>query len=147
MLRTGKLAAVVALVAASTAIACGGASLSTASTDAGHDVNLHLTAVLPVDAGPDVVSYPVYAPAPPKPPSPTAPTASGLNRFYGAAFTDIGSAFNAPSTADFKVGSGAELRVDFTIGFIELFTFAFGYAHGWSTDGIDKFYCVSTAQF
>ena len=84
--------------------------------------------ILNVDRG--VSTYPIF-----------------LNRFYGAAFTDIGSAFNAPSTADFKVGSGAELRVDFTIGFIELFTFAFGYAHGWSTDGIDKFYCVSTAQF
>jgi Tol biopolymer transport system component len=70
-----------------------------------------------------------------------------LNRFYGAAFTDIGSAFDAPSTADFKIGSGAELRTDFTIGFIEAFTFRLGLAHGWSTDGINKLYFVSAAQF
>jgi len=70
-----------------------------------------------------------------------------LNRFYGAAFTDIGSAFGLPSRADFKVGSGAELRVDFTIGFIEQFTFRLGYAHGWSTDGIDKLYFLSAVQF
>ena len=70
-----------------------------------------------------------------------------LNRFYGAAFTDFGSAFTVPSAADFKLGSGAELRTDFTIGFIEAFTFRLGYAHGWSTDGIDKVYFISAAQF
>jgi hypothetical protein len=70
-----------------------------------------------------------------------------LNRLYGAVFTDFGSAFGQPSTADFKLGSGAELRTDFTIGFIEAFTFRLGYAHGWSTDGIDKFYFISAVQF
>ena len=70
-----------------------------------------------------------------------------LNRFYGAAYTDVGSAFNDPRLADFKIGSGAEVRMDFTIGFIEAFTFRLGYAHGWSTDGLDKVYFVSAAQF
>jgi hypothetical protein len=70
-----------------------------------------------------------------------------LNRFYGTAFTDFGSAFGLPSSADFKLGSGAELRTDFTIGFIESFTFRLGYAHGWSTDGLDKVYFISAAQF
>jgi hypothetical protein len=70
-----------------------------------------------------------------------------LNRFYGTAFTDFGSAFALPSTADFKIGSGMELRTDFTIGFIEAFTFRLGYAHGWSTDGLDKVYFISAVQF
>ena len=70
-----------------------------------------------------------------------------LNRFYGTVFTDIGSAFSNPSSADFKIGTGAALRVDFTIGFIEAFGFELGYAHGWSTDGLDKVYFVSVVQF
>jgi hypothetical protein len=84
--------------------------------------------ILNVDRG--VSTYPIF-----------------LNRFYGTAFTDFGSAFSAPATADWKLGSGAELRMDFTIGFIEAFTFRLGYAHGWSTDGIDKVYFVSAVQF
>jgi hypothetical protein len=70
-----------------------------------------------------------------------------LNRLYGTVFTDVGSCFGPPSTADFKVGSGAELNVDFTIGFIEGFTFRLGYAHGWSVDGLDKVFVVSAVQF
>lgn len=70
-----------------------------------------------------------------------------LNRLYGAAFGDFGSAFDAPSSADFKLGTGAELRTDFTIGFIEAFTFRLGYAHGWSVDGLDTVYFVSAVQF
>ncbi len=84
--------------------------------------------LLNVDRG--VSSYPIF-----------------LNRLYGAAFTDFGSAFAAPSAADFKLGSGAELRTDFTIGFIEAFTFRLGYAHGWSSDGIDNVYFLSAVQF
>lgn len=84
--------------------------------------------ILNVDRG--VSTYPIF-----------------LNRFYGAAFTDIGSAFGQPSTADFKIGSGAEVRVDFTLGYIEAFTFRMGYAHGWSTDGLDKLYFLSAVQF
>jgi hypothetical protein len=84
--------------------------------------------ILNVDRG--VSTYPVF-----------------LNRLYGTVFTDVGSAFGAPSTADFKVGSGAELRVDFTIGYIESFNFRLGYAHGWSTDGLDKLYFLSAIQF
>ncbi len=70
-----------------------------------------------------------------------------LNRLYATVFTDIGSCFGSLSSADFKVGSGAELNVDFTIGFIEAFTFRLGYAHGWSTDGLDKLFFVSAVQF
>jgi hypothetical protein len=70
-----------------------------------------------------------------------------LNRVDGNVFGDFGSAFGQPSTADFKLGTGAELWVDFTIGYIESFTFRFGYAHGWSTDGLDSFYVVSAIAF
>jgi triacylglycerol lipase len=45
-------------------LACGG-SAHVEAADAGVDANLHLTSVLPVEAGPDVVSYPVYTPAAP----------------------------------------------------------------------------------
>ncbi len=70
-----------------------------------------------------------------------------LNRFYGTGYADFGSAFNNPSSADFKLGTGVALRTDFTIGFIEAFTFELGYAHGWSTDGLDKFYFDAVSQF
>jgi hypothetical protein len=70
-----------------------------------------------------------------------------LQRVNGVVFSDLGSAFGQPSTADFKVGTGAELWVDFTIGYVEAFTFRFGYAHGWSTDGIDQLYVVSAVAF
>ena len=84
--------------------------------------------ILNIDRG--VSTYPVF-----------------LNRMNGAVFSDFGGAFGQPSTADFKLGSGAELWVDFTIGYIESFTFRFGYAHGWSTDGLDQFYVVSAVAF
>ena len=78
MLQRGtQLAAALRLLAASTAVACGGASSATSAADAGHDVNLHLSATLPVDAGPDVVSYPIYDPAPPAPAAPSAPAETG----------------------------------------------------------------------
>ena len=44
--------------------------------------------ILNVDRG--VSTYPIF-----------------LNRFYGTVFSDFGSAFSAPATADWKLGSGA----------------------------------------
>jgi len=53
--------------------ACGGAS-SVSAADASVDAGLRLSSELPVEAGPDVVSYPVYKPAPPvAPPAKPAP--------------------------------------------------------------------------
>jgi len=111
MLQTGKIAGLLGLLAASTAVACGGASASTSPADAGRDVNLHLTAVLPVDAGPDVVSYPIDAPAPPQPPAPTAPTESGpypIVLMHGMA--GFNTLANLPVTISYFNGVQADLK-------------------------------------
>jgi hypothetical protein len=70
-----------------------------------------------------------------------------LNRISGVLFTDYGSAFDDASTAKFKTGSGGELWLDFTLGYIIGFTFRAGYAHGWSSGGIDKEYFVAAIPF
>ncbi len=60
-LRAMKLLAACFLLTGS---GCGSAA-SVGAPDAGTDAGLRFSAELPVEAGPDVVSYPVYTPAPP----------------------------------------------------------------------------------
>ena len=70
-----------------------------------------------------------------------------LNRINGAAFVDLGSAFDSTSTADFKTGVGGELWFDVTLGYILNFTFRAGFARGVSSGGIDKAYFVAAVPF
>jgi hypothetical protein len=70
-----------------------------------------------------------------------------LNRVTGAAFVDYGSAFDDAYTAKFKTGAGGELWFDFTLGYLETFTFRLGYARGLSSGGIDKPYFIAAIPF
>jgi hypothetical protein len=70
-----------------------------------------------------------------------------LNRITGAAFVDYGSAFNDPSAAAFKTGTGAELWFELTLGYTLDFLFRAGYARGWASEGLDKLYFVAALPF
>ena len=70
-----------------------------------------------------------------------------LNRVTGNAFFDYGSAFDEFRTAKFKSGTGAELWFDFTLGYVQSFTFRLGYARGLASGGIDKIYWVASVPY
>jgi hypothetical protein len=70
-----------------------------------------------------------------------------LNRISGAAFVDYGSAFDDPTTAEFKTGVGAELWFDLTLGYVLGFTFRAGHAKGLASGGIDKTYFVAAIPY
>ena len=70
-----------------------------------------------------------------------------LNRVNGSAFLDYGSAFDDPANAHFKTGVGAELWLDFTLGYVLGFTFRAGYAKGLASGGMDKTYFVAVVPF
>lgn len=70
-----------------------------------------------------------------------------LNRVSGAAFVDVGSAFDDPKSAAFKTGVGGELWFDLTLGYLLGFTFRAGFARGVSSGGIDKLYFVAAVPF
>ena len=70
-----------------------------------------------------------------------------LSRISGDVFTDYGSAYDDPRTAQFKTGSGAELWFDLTFSYVVSMTFRLGFAHGWASAGIDHAYFVAVAAF
>jgi hypothetical protein len=70
-----------------------------------------------------------------------------LNRVSGVLFVDYGSAFDDATTALFKTGTGGELWFDTTLSYTLGFTFRAGFAHGWASEGIDKFYFVAAVPF
>jgi hypothetical protein len=70
-----------------------------------------------------------------------------LNRISGATFVDYGSAFDQPTSAEFKTGVGGELWFDLTLGYTLGFTFRAGYAKGLASGGIDKLYFVAAVPF
>lgn len=70
-----------------------------------------------------------------------------LNRISGAAFVDVGGAFEDPRTAKFRAGTGGELWLDTTLGYFGSFSFRFGYARGLATGGIDKVYFVVASPY
>lgn len=64
-----------------------------------------------------------------------------LNRAYGTLFVDWGDAFyGKPVLADFRFGVGAEVLVDFTLGYFLQFTMRVGVARGLSDGGATQFY-------
>jgi triacylglycerol lipase len=87
--------------------ACGGAS--SVAADAGVDANLNLTSELPVEAGPDVVSYPTYTPAPPvPPPTPVAEGPYPIVLMHGMA--GFNSLANLPIDISYFNGIQADLK-------------------------------------
>jgi hypothetical protein len=64
-----------------------------------------------------------------------------LNRLYAGAFLDVGDAFSGRlDLSTFLFGTGAELFVDFTLGYFLLFTLRVGVARGLSEGGETQFY-------
>ena len=64
-----------------------------------------------------------------------------LNRTHATVFVDVGDAYAGrfdPTTL--RVGVGAELFVDFTVGYVLPLTFRVGYAYGAMEDGGSQFY-------
>ncbi|MCB9592932.1 MAG: PD40 domain-containing protein [Sandaracinaceae bacterium] len=62
-----------------------------------------------------------------------------LNRLHATVFADAGDAFFGGAQLDrFRVGVGASLHLDFTIGYLLAFTLRVGYARGLSDGGIDQ---------
>jgi outer membrane protein assembly factor BamA len=66
-----------------------------------------------------------------------------FERIHAAAFTDLGLAFDGvPTPSRYRVGVGAELRANVTLGYYGYFLIRAGYARGVSRDGIDQPYLV-----
>jgi hypothetical protein len=64
-----------------------------------------------------------------------------FNRLHGTVFVDVGDAFSGSfDLATFRVGVGAELLLDITLGYLLPFTVRVGYARGLMEDGIDQVY-------
>lgn len=70
-----------------------------------------------------------------------------LNRINGDIFSDWGTAFNDANNARFKLGSGAEIQFESTMGYIAQFIFRLGYAHGFQSLGADKFYFLAAIPY
>lgn len=70
-----------------------------------------------------------------------------LNRITGDVFSDWGTAFNDANDARFKLGSGAEIQFESTMGYIAQFIFRLGYAHGWQSLGTDKLYFLAAIPY
>jgi hypothetical protein len=47
----------------------------------------------------------------------------------------------------FKTGAGAELWFDTTLGYLLPFTWRLGFAHGFSSAGIDKAYFIAAVPY
>ena len=68
-----------------------------------------------------------------------------LRRITGALFTDVGNAFFGDFTRHgWRVGSGAELRFDFKLGYYFESQIQFGVAKGLSKEGLTEYYWVTT---
>jgi Tol biopolymer transport system component len=68
-----------------------------------------------------------------------------LRRIHGAILTNVGNAFYGDVTAHgWKVGVGAELRLDFKLGYYYESLLQFGVAKGLSTGGITDYYWVTS---
>ena len=71
-----------------------------------------------------------------------------LRRIWGAAFTDAGNAFFGPfHPQDVKVGSGAEVHLQFNLAYYLEADLKIGFAHGFSAPGGDQVYVVAATTF
>jgi outer membrane translocation and assembly module TamA len=59
-----------------------------------------------------------------------------VNRLYAGVFADVGDAFTGRlRDAEWRLGTGAELLIDFTLGYFLAFTLRVGIARGWMDGG------------
>ena len=71
-----------------------------------------------------------------------------VNRLYGGVFLDVGDAFNGPiDLSTFLFGTGAEVFLDFTLGYFLPFTLRVGVARGLSDGGETQFYANIGSPF
>ena len=71
-----------------------------------------------------------------------------LQRLHGAVFADFGNATSAPFDArDLRLGIGAELRLEITLGYVLPAALQLGYARGLSTGGVDQIYFLLNNSF
>ena len=71
-----------------------------------------------------------------------------VSRLYGGVFLDVGDAFNGPiDLSKFLFGTGAEVFLDFTLGYFLPFTLRLGVARGLSDGGETQFYANIGSPF
>ncbi len=64
-----------------------------------------------------------------------------FDRMYGLVFFDYGNAYFGPlNLNDFRKGVGAELLMDFTLGYVQPYTLRVGFAYGLDEGGGAQFY-------
>ena len=64
-----------------------------------------------------------------------------FDRMYGLVFFDYGNAYFGPlDLNDFRKGTGAEILMDFTLGYVQPFTLRLGFAYGLDEGGGAQFY-------
>ncbi len=71
-----------------------------------------------------------------------------FRRLHGALFADVGNAYNGDFRArDLRAGVGAELRIEFKLGYYIESLLQIGAAKGLSKDGITDYYMVTAFPF
>jgi outer membrane protein assembly factor BamA len=70
-----------------------------------------------------------------------------INRINGAVFADYGTAFDAPRDMLFKLGSGAELQTEWSLGYYVSFFVRLGAAHGFHSGAMDRLYLVAAVPY
>jgi len=64
-----------------------------------------------------------------------------FDRMYGLVFFDYGDAYFGPLDLNsFRKGTGAELLMDFTLGYVQPYTLRLGFAYGLDEGGGTQFY-------
>lgn len=71
-----------------------------------------------------------------------------FDRMYGLVFFDWGKAYFGPlDFNDFRKGTGVELLMDFTLGYVEALSLRLGFAYGFDTGGGATFYASFGVPF
>jgi hypothetical protein len=64
-----------------------------------------------------------------------------FDRMWGLVFFDVGDAYFGPlDLSDFRKGAGAELHLDFTLGYTQPMSLRIGFAYGFDEGGSAQFY-------
>jgi hypothetical protein len=64
-----------------------------------------------------------------------------FDRLWALVFFDVGNAYFGPLDAsDFRKGTGAELHLDFTLGYTQPMSLRVGFAYGFDEGGGAQFY-------
>ena len=71
-----------------------------------------------------------------------------FDRMWGLVFFDVGNAYFGPiDLSDFRKGTGAELHMDFTIGYTQPMSLRLGFAYGFDEGGGAQFYAAFGTPF